>query len=354
MAKDSDSVLQQARARIDAIDDQLLELLSRRGELAHQVALGKQADAGGEVVYYRPEREAAVLRRLFENNRGPFSDQTITAVFREVISATLALEKPPRIAVSTVPGSISELAVVTQFGRFAQIDRFPSNLKALQAVGKTNDLAVIAIEDSVSGLFPEQLKMVIDSGLLPVAEVVIEGQCRVFATGSPDAKTPVEIDADAGIGSFDLLGDLPRQIISSGRYCQLLAQPVGDHLLWVNVDRSLDGWRIDPRFLHVVVPVSARFLVLGSQYCQPTGRDRTLLAVDTGGLSIELATIPQVIDGSVLLVSVDTGSNRWALIVEGHGEDQSVQALLAELSDLFSSVIVAGSWPVVTYRSFND
>ncbi len=184
--------LQQARAAIDELDDQLLALLARRGELAQQVALTKQADSSGEVVYYRPEREAEVLHRVSRNNPGPYPGTALRSIYREVISSTLALEQRLSVAVVTDTERLSKLAARNQFGFFAMIRSFPSAELAVEAVTNGDvDLVLIAIEDSASGLLAEPLRSVMDRGLFPVTEVVeytgepseAQGATRFLAMG---------------------------------------------------------------------------------------------------------------------------------------------------------------------------
>ena len=104
-----DPALAEIRKQIDAIDDQLLDLLNQRAVCAQKVAETKQAS--GEVdSFYRPEREAEVLRRMVANNRGPFSNETVARFFREVMSASLALEKPLAVAFLGPEGTFTQQA----------------------------------------------------------------------------------------------------------------------------------------------------------------------------------------------------------------------------------------------------
>ncbi len=90
----SDELLKHHRDQIDAIDAELLALLNRRANHAHKIGEIK----GGGVVY-RPEREAQVLRRIKALNQGPLANETVARLFREVMSACLALERPDRKSV---------------------------------------------------------------------------------------------------------------------------------------------------------------------------------------------------------------------------------------------------------------
>lgn len=95
--------LQRLRAEIDRLDEEVLQRLSRRAEIAHEIGRVK----GGGVIY-RPEREAQVLRRITGLNGGPLDDGTIWRIFREIMSACLALEQPLRIAYFGPEGTFTE------------------------------------------------------------------------------------------------------------------------------------------------------------------------------------------------------------------------------------------------------
>ncbi|MEL0082807.1 MAG: chorismate mutase, partial [Gammaproteobacteria bacterium] len=266
-----DKILAEARARIDAIDDQLLDLLNQRAALAHQVVIGKQAEADGEVIYYRPEREAEVMRRLLAANRGPFSNQTIQAVFREVISATLALEHPLAVAVSGQLGGVGEHAAACHFGRSVEVQNYSSLAAALDSVGRQSELALLAIDDARGSLFPEQLALLCESDLLPVAELVVMGKYGVVQCGNPAPDQAIEVKAPVD----DEKGSPPLSVqsVPSAEFQQLLSHAEGDHRVMVNLDRDLVGWRGDCRYSEISMPVKTRFLVLGRQRCVSTGQD---------------------------------------------------------------------------------
>ncbi len=163
--------LQRTREAIDELDDQILSLLVRRGELAQAVAQSKQESATEAVVYYRPEREAEVLTRLSRSNPGPYPSSAVRAIYREIISATLALEQPLEVAAASVE---TVLAARTLFGFSGLVCSFSSAEQALNSVVSCkHDLAIVAVEDASLGLLTEPLQLVVDSGLHPVAEIVI-------------------------------------------------------------------------------------------------------------------------------------------------------------------------------------
>ena len=106
-APDAPKDLSELRAKIDAIDEQLHALLNERARLAQQAGISKHQD-GHTVDFYRPEREAEVLRRALERNRGPLRDEEIVRVFREIMSACLAQQEPLKVAFLGPEGTFTQ------------------------------------------------------------------------------------------------------------------------------------------------------------------------------------------------------------------------------------------------------
>lgn len=113
--------LDSLRQQIDAVDLQLLTLINQRAALAAQVAAVKSStldeQSQGTLSFYRPEREAQVLRNIMKQNAGPLPDADVARLFREIMSACLALEKPLRVEALGYPGSLAHLAALKHFGQ---------------------------------------------------------------------------------------------------------------------------------------------------------------------------------------------------------------------------------------------
>ena len=110
----SDKELAKLRKKIDDLDDRLVQLISERASCASEVAEVKQGME--DTVYYRPEREAQVLRRIMEQNPGPLGDEEMARLFREVMSACLALEEPTKVAYLGPEGTFTQAAALKHFG----------------------------------------------------------------------------------------------------------------------------------------------------------------------------------------------------------------------------------------------
>ncbi len=161
--------LQDLRARIDELDGQLLQMITSRAELAKAVAAAK---GGGASDYYRPEREAQVLRNIIARNRGPLSDEEMARLFREIMSACLALQQPLNVGFLGPEGTFTHAAVLKHFGR---------SVKAL-SMGTIDDVfreveadachyGVVPVENSIEGVVNHTLDLFVNSPLRICGEV---------------------------------------------------------------------------------------------------------------------------------------------------------------------------------------
>ena len=167
------TALLKLRDRIDELDSSILQLISERAKVAQDVAHVKQV-AGDTALFYRPEREAQVLRKIMSRNEGPLDDEEMARLFREIMSACLALEKPIRVAYLGPEGTFTQQAALKHFGHSAQsvpmaaIDEVFREVEA----GAVN-YGVVPVENSSEGVVNHTLDTFINSGLKICGEVVL-------------------------------------------------------------------------------------------------------------------------------------------------------------------------------------
>ena len=141
-------VLADVRAHIDSIDRQIQALIAERANFAHQVGKAK-CKLAAAVDYYRPEREAQVLRMVVDRNEGPLSDEVLVHVYREIMSACLAQQEPLKIGFLGPEGTFSQQAVLKHFGRSAHGLPLASIEEVFQEVESGNaDFGVMPVENS--------------------------------------------------------------------------------------------------------------------------------------------------------------------------------------------------------------
>lgn len=166
-----DRVIERLRGRIDAVDRKLLALLSERGKLVEDVGRRKRKIGA---TFHQPGRERAVIARLVAENRGPYADEAIEAVFREVMSASLALESP--LTVAAVDGA-ARIAARRRFGSSARVNAESGPDDVLDAVARGfARYGVLAVEDTLGGFHGAELDALADADLAVTGEIVVHAR----------------------------------------------------------------------------------------------------------------------------------------------------------------------------------
>ncbi|WNK18993.1 prephenate dehydratase [Halomonas piscis] len=173
MSSDAAASLDALRERIDQLDNDILHLISERARCAQEVAEVKLDEDPG-TRFYRPEREAQVLRRIMAMNKGPLSDEEMARLFREVMSACLALEQPVKVAYLGPEGTFTQQAALKHFGEsavslpMAAIDEVFREVEA----GAVN-YGVVPVENSTEGVVNHTLDTFLESSIRIAGEVVL-------------------------------------------------------------------------------------------------------------------------------------------------------------------------------------
>jgi chorismate mutase / prephenate dehydratase len=172
------------RAKIDSIDEQILDLLNKRGQLA--IEIGHRKSGQGRSVY-APEREKRIFQRLMRRNQGPLRPGNLQTIFREVISACLALEKPLAVAYLGPEGTYSQQAARDQFGSGTNLLPMGSISAVFEEVERGRaDYGVVPVENSTEGVVAQTLDGFVDSPLSIKAEVLLRiDHCLLCRTGRP-------------------------------------------------------------------------------------------------------------------------------------------------------------------------
>ncbi|KAF1687996.1 prephenate dehydratase [Pseudoxanthomonas broegbernensis] len=353
--------LADVRAQIDGIDRHIQELIAQRARFALQVgkAKGKLAAA---VDYYRPEREAQVLRMVVDRNEGPLSDEVLVHVFREIMSACLAQQEPLKIGYLGPEGTFSQQAVLKHFGRSAHGLPLASIEEVFQEVEAGNaDFGVVPVENSGQGTIQVTLDMFLTSQLKICGEVElkvhqyllsrsgrIEDIERIYAHPQAFAQTsgwlranlpkaekvPVSSNAEGARrarGSDDAAAVAGESAAHVYGLKKVIMQPIQD-------DRDN----------------TTRFLVIGRRIFPPSGHDRTSILVfihDKPGALFDVLS-PFARHGISMnrIESRPSHQAKWGyaffIDLAGHVEDEAMKQALAELQEHVAQVKVLGSYPV--------
>ncbi|MCF6264560.1 MAG: prephenate dehydratase [Xanthomonadales bacterium] len=353
--------LDSVRSRIDGLDREIQQLISARARLALDVgkAKGKLANA---VDYYRPDREAQVLRQVRENNKGPLSDEEMLRLFREIMSACMAQQEPLNIAYLGPEGTFSQQAVSRHFGHSVHSIALAGIEDVfLQVQSEDADFGVVPVENSTQGVVSHTLDMFYDSEIKICGEITLRihqnlltharslnqieriyshqqslSQCRHWLRANlPNAECiAVSSNAEAARRARNASDSAAIASRTAGRIYDL---PV----LFSRIEDQQDN--------------STRFLVLGRKLFPPSGNDKTSLMMATrggdgpGDLYSLLAPLNNKSINMTRIESRPSKDSTWGYVffvdVLGHANEEPLKSVLSEISSTERVVRVLGSYP---------
>ena len=353
--------LSDVRAKIDGIDRQIQSLIAERARFAHQVgkAKGKLAAA---VDYYRPEREAQVLRMVVDRNEGPLSDEVLVHVFREIMSACLAQQEPLKIGYLGPEGTFSQQAVLKHFGRSAHGLPLASIEEVFQEVASGNaDFGVVPVENSGQGTIQITLDMFLTSDLKICGEVELRvHQFLMSRTGRIDDIERIYAHPQ----SFAQTAGWLRANLPKVEKVPVSSNAEGARRARGNDDAAAIGGESAAHVYGlkklVMSPIqddkdnTTRFLVIGRSIFPPSGHDRTSVLVfihDKPGALFDVLS-PFARHGISMnrIESRPSHHAKWEygffIDLAGHIDDEAMKQALAELKQHSAQIKVLGSYPV--------
>jgi chorismate mutase/prephenate dehydratase len=353
--------LEKVRGQIDTIDEKIHALINDRARLAQLVGISKTRE-GKTVDFYRPEREAQVLRMARARNNGPLRDEEILRLFREIMSACLAQQEPLKVAFLGPEGTFTQAAVLTHFGHsvrglpLASIDEVFHEVEAASA-----DFGVVPIENSTEGTVNHTLDRFLASPLKICGEVELRihhsvmglmgslgrivricshaqslAQCRVWLDEHlPNVeRVPVSSNAEGARRARDEKG-------TAAIAGETAAEIYGLKILAAEIEDRPDN--------------TTRFFVLGRKLFTSSGEDRTTLLVsishtDAPGALHRL--LQPLSDHRVSMTRIESRPShrkKWDYVffidIEGHADDAHVAKALEELKKRSSLFRILGSYP---------
>jgi chorismate mutase/prephenate dehydratase len=349
------------RDSIDAVDAQIHALLNQRARFAQQVGISK-SEAGKAVDFYRPEREAEVLRMALKRNQGPLRDEEIARLFREIMSACLAQQEPLKIAFLGPEGTFTQAAVLKHFGSSVRALPLPAIDEVFHEVeGGIADFGVVPIENSSEGTVNHTLDMFLTSSLKICGEV--ELRISHFLMGKmagADSVKRVCAHAQALAqcrGWLDEhLPDVERVAVSSNAEGARRARDErGTAAIAGRAAAEIYGLTVLANEIEDRSDNTTRFLVVGRKLFSASGVDRTSLLVsapdtdDAGALFRLLEPLAEHRVNMTRIESRPSRKRKWDYVffidMEGHVSDPPVAKALAALEERASLFKVLGSYP---------
>lgn len=351
--------IEQLRDKIDEIDDRLLKLLNRRAELAIQIGQEKSKSSGASH-FHVPHREREIIERLQSHNNGIFPNSSVEAVFREIFSATLALEKPLVIAYFGPETTFTHQAALKQFGHSAVYNPLPTIDSVFTEVEKDNaDYGVVPIENSIEGVVNLTLDSFIDSSLIINDEIKLGISLYLMSKpGDPEKlkriyshPQPLAQSRNWLAQHFPGVEQIPAS--STAQAAQIAsrdesAAAVASKLAAEYFKLKILGSNIeDQRANHT------RFLVIGKEKAKKTARNKTSIMFsikdESGSLLSALQLFAKHKINLTKIQSRPLRNRLWEYLFyldfDGHIEDKTIARVIDTLSRQCLFLKVLGSYP---------
>ncbi len=358
-AMSDDEKLKAIRQRIDLIDQQLQALIVERAEAAQDVARIKLSE-NSDADFYRPEREAEVLRRVKSRNTGPLEGEEVARLFREIMSACLALEKPLNVAFLGPEGTFTQTAALKHFGqavRTHSMGSIPDVFREVEA-GACH-YGVVPVENSTEGVVSHTLDTFLNSPLRICGEVTLRIKHNLLGRES-DMSTVRKVYSHSQSlaqcrGWLDLhLPNVERVAVgSNAEAARLAASEPGSAAIAGEAAAAIYELRSLASNIEDEPGNTTRFLVIGRRDAAPSGDDKTSLMFSTqnraGGLHAMLSPFAKHGISMTRIESRPSRRGQWDYVffvdVDGHREDENLRQAVQELEQVASQFKVLGSYP---------
>ena len=346
------------RKKIDALDAKIVALLNERAGIT--LSIGREKIKNNKSIY-APDREQDVLKRIRQLNQGPISPEAVKAIYREIMSASLALEKPLQIAYMGPQATFSHLASIKRFG--SSVTHTACNDVADVFARVENgecDYGVVPIENSIEGVVSHTMDMLVDSDLKICAQVLLDVQHMLMAKGSmAGIKTIYSHSQVLGQCRHWLALNMPKvELVSVGsttKAAQIAAKQKNAACIASELAAKEYGLNILKKNIQDGRHNITRFLVISGAEVGPTGNDRTSLVFSikdkVGALHAMLTPFYKNKINMTRIESRPSKKKAWDYYFfvdcEGHQKDPHVARALTQLESMCKFLNILGSYPVL-------
>ncbi|OOR89003.1 chorismate mutase [Moraxella caviae] len=352
--------IQDLRKEIDGIDEQIQTLINRRAAIAQSVADVKKHHED-HPIFYRPEREAQVLKAVMARNTGPLSGEKMARLFREIMSVCLELEAPQKVAFLGPIGTFTHAAALKHFGKAATTVPLATITDVFREVEAGSAMyGVVPVENSSEGVVNHTLDGFLGSSLKIIGEVElpihhnflvaehtkVDSLSRIYSHQQSLAQCRHWLDVNfpnvervAVSSNGEAARRLQNEWHSAAIAGDVAVAEYGLHKLYENIEDNPGN--------------TTRFLIIGQEDVPPSGQDKTSILVsspDRAGALIEI--LEPLKKHGVSMTSIETRPerpNKWAYVffidMNGHVQDDNVAAAIEEIRPLVKDLRVLGSYP---------
>jgi chorismate mutase/prephenate dehydratase len=350
------------REQINDIDEQLQELINERARIAKQVGVAK-GELASAVDYYRPEREAEVLRKVIARNEGPMRDEEMLRLFREIMSACLAQQEPLKIGFLGPEGTFTQTAVYTHFGHSVRALPFQAIDEVFQEVEcGAADFGVVPIENSTEGSVNHTLDLFLTSPLKIAGEIELKIEQHLMSRhkGLENIERICAHEQSLAQCRGWIRENLPQvELIgmsSNAAGARRARDEEGTAAIGPEVAADVYELEILVNNIEDRPDNATRFLVIGRELLEPSGDDKTTLLVSTadtaGGAGVLHHLLQPLADHNVSMTRIESRPSRrknWDYVffidVDGHATQEPVASALDELQQQASLFKILGAYP---------
>ncbi|HLL85369.1 MAG TPA: prephenate dehydratase [Longimicrobium sp.] len=350
--------LAEIRTEIDRIDDEILRLLNARASLVGRVAQLKERL---QVPFYVPSRERQIIERLTAANPGPFPNQSIRSVFQEIFSACLSLEKTVRVAYLGPEGTFTHMAARRQFGLSARTIPAGTIAAVFDEVARGGaDFGVVPVENSTEGVVNHTLDTFVESDLKISAEIVLPiSHCLLARPGLELAQVERVYSHPQALAQCRkwLSTHLPRAALVEASSTSDAAHRASEdaHGAAVASEAAARVHELDilRQRIEDVTGNVTRFLLIGRQQAEPTGRDKTSVLFSTRDTPGSLhRVLGGFADRGINMTKIESRPSRrrpWEYVffvdLDGHQRDPVLAQALELARGDCETLTVLGSYP---------
>jgi chorismate mutase / prephenate dehydratase len=343
------------RKAIDKLDAQIVKLLNERTR--HVLQIGELKIDAGEAIY-APHRERVILRRICKLNEGPITDDSLRAIYREIMSSALSLEKSMTIAYLGPEATFTHQAAVQKFGSSLRYTAHKTIADIFTEVSQSRaDYGVVPVENSTEGVVTHTLDMFVESNLKIVAQIILPIQYCLAGPGPlneiervyahPQALGQCRMWLQRNLAKVEIL-----ETSSNARSAELATAAKSAAITGLLAAEKY-GVKILERDIQDFNENATRFLVLGRQCGPATESDRTSLmfsiADQVGALYRALSPFESYKLNMTKIESRPSKRKAWEYFFfvdcDGHFTDPKVAKAIADLSEACNFVKVLGSYP---------
>lgn len=349
--------LKSIRARIDAVDRKILDLLCERGQAAQEIGRLKKAH---RLPIHAPSREQIIYDRLGRLNHGPHKTESILSIFREIISATRALETPLKVSFLGPDATFTHMAAVQCFGLSADFvpETGIQNVFA-EVEKKRSDAGVVPVENSTEGIISHTLDLFVDSPLRISSEIVLRIRHHLLSREEKLEKIRRVYSHPHALAQCRnyLLSHLPgavlKEVDSTSAAAKKAASERGSAAIASELASSRYGTPIQARDIEDSTQNYTRFLVIGWQKASRTGRDKTsILFVTKDKPGILFQVLSPIARARINLSKIESRPLKrkaWEYMffmdLDGHIEEKRVARALTAVERRCSFFKILGSYP---------